>query len=200
MAGNLRSVQPSVGSSGGRRRQPVLRRSTISPAPCKIASTANSTLTGSRLSHDTKSGSSLSQAASTGPFSVADHGAPAGQCNSTSFCGSGTGPGDVQERISSAPDEVIMALDLRDGTTMGCAFFTAANGTLSLSEDMPMTDASVAEQFVIHVQPTTVIISARAPGDLLDLLKRLSGPDDGDGQFLSDFALRRDFFLIYCSE
>ena len=87
-----------------------------------------------------------------------------------------------------------MALDFRDGGSMGCAFFATADATLSLSEEVPMADASIAERFVLHARPTTVLVSARAPEGLLDLLEKLSGPAGEDGQLPSLVAsLRRGY-------
>ncbi|KAF4510494.1 hypothetical protein G6O67_002374 [Ophiocordyceps sinensis] len=74
--------------------------------------------------------------------------------------------------------EVIMALDMRDGGSMGCAFFTTSTGVLSLSEDLPLADTNTAEHFIVHVQPTTVLVSARAPEHLLEFLGKQAIPDD----------------------
>ncbi|KJZ71201.1 hypothetical protein HIM_09407 [Hirsutella minnesotensis 3608] len=81
------------------------------------------------------------------------------------------------EDVEDLPDEVIMALDVRDGGTMGCAFFTTADGTLSLADDVPLADDSTAEHFIVHVQPTTLLVSARAPETLLAYLERQVSPD-----------------------
>ena len=79
-----------------------------------------------------------------------------------------------------------MALDIRDGASMGCAFFTTDTGVLALSEDVLMANANVAEQFVSHVQPTTLLASARAPEDLMDFLEKLAGFGDEHGMNLGD--------------
>lgn len=85
------------------------------------------------------------------------------------------------EDSDSVLQEVIMALDMRDGTSMGCAFFTTATGALALSEDVPIADTNVAEHFVTHVQPTTLLVSARAPEHLMDFLEKLAGSGDEAG-------------------
>lgn len=84
--------------------------------------------------------------------------------------------------------EVIMALDMRDGGSMGCAFFTTSTGVLSLSEDLPLADSNTAEHFIVHVQPTTVLVSARAPEHLLEFLGKQAIPDDKPGEGLTDTA------------
>lgn len=89
----------------------------------------------------------------------------------------------VDEDCDSLQEEVIMAIDLRDGATMGCAYFATADGLLFLSEDIPAADTSTAEQFVLHCQPTTLLVSARAPEHLLVSLEKLAAPDNVEGLF-----------------
>ncbi|KAI5462940.1 muts domain V-domain-containing protein [Mariannaea sp. PMI_226] len=56
-----------------------------------------------------------------------------------------------------------MAIDMRQKSTIGCAYFSTSDGVLYLSEDIPMANMDTAEQFLVHVEPTTLLISARAP-------------------------------------
>lgn len=71
-----------------------------------------------------------------------------------------------------------MALDMRDGGSLGCAFFTASTGVLCLSEDHQLADTSIAEHFITHVQPTTLLVSARAPQYLVDYLEKQASSED----------------------
>ncbi|KAG9253534.1 muts domain V-domain-containing protein [Emericellopsis atlantica] len=59
-------------------------------------------------------------------------------------------------------NEVIMAIELRNKDTMGCAYFDTAHGDLMIAEDIIMADLEVAEQFLLQAEPTTVIVSGRA--------------------------------------
>ena len=68
-------------------------------------------------------------------------------------------------------NEVIMALAVREKTTIGCAFFHTEEGVIYLSQEITGPTTDIAEQFIIHVQPTTIIVSARAPEDLVRFLE-----------------------------
>ena len=71
-----------------------------------------------------------------------------------------------------------MALDMRDNSTIGCAFFSTETGMLSISDDMQMASLDVAEQFIIHTQPTTVLVCGRAAESLVDFLEKKAGVDN----------------------
>lgn len=86
-----------------------------------------------------------------------------------------------QRELSHQSDtfhEVIMALYTGDKFSLGCAYFTTRDGTLYLSEDIPVAGLDIAEQLINHAEPTTVLVSARTPKPLLDFLeaKVISGP------------------------
>jgi DNA mismatch repair protein MSH5 len=76
-----------------------------------------------------------------------------------------------------------MAVDLKDGQTVGCAFFETDNGVLLLCTDVPMADLDVMEQLLAHIQPTTVLAPARAPEHLLIFLEERSAAER-DGKSL----------------
>lgn len=88
---------------------------------------------------------------------------------------------DASEAGDEAPThEVIMAIDMKDNATIGCAYFNTRDSNLNLSEDIPMASLDVAEQFLIHAQPTTVLLSARAPVSFHDFLeKQANAPELG---------------------
>lgn len=81
---------------------------------------------------------------------------------------------DDVNREDDVVHEVIMALDFRQGASMGCAVFSTVDGTLGLSYDVPMADLGLAEQLLTHLQPTTLLVSARAPEDLMNFLEERS--------------------------
>lgn len=86
--------------------------------------------------------------------------------------------------------EIIMAVDLRDGQTMGCAFFQMENGALSLCTDVPMADLDVLEQLLAQIEPTTVLAPGRAPETLLAFLEeRSAATDDSECLFTSSGKL-----------
>ena len=76
----------------------------------------------------------------------------------------------VQSSVEPNP-EIILAMDLRENSTLGCAFFDSDNGALLLGTDVFMADLDVAEQILVHVQPSTVLMNGRAPEDLLAFLE-----------------------------
>jgi DNA mismatch repair protein MSH5 len=69
-----------------------------------------------------------------------------------------------------------MAIDMKNSSTMGCAYFSTTDGVLHLSEDIPMATLDVAEQFLFHVEPTTVLISARAPEEFQQYVEKATIP------------------------
>ncbi|KAH8735372.1 muts domain V-domain-containing protein [Ilyonectria robusta] len=73
-----------------------------------------------------------------------------------------------------------MAIDMREKSTIGCAYFTTEEGVIRISEDIPMANMDIAEQFLIHIQPTTLLISARAPEEFhVYLEKQCASSDEG---------------------
>ncbi|PHH77469.1 hypothetical protein CDD82_3491 [Ophiocordyceps australis] len=86
-----------------------------------------------------------------------------------------------------------MALDMRDGACMACACFSTATGVLSLSEDVPLADMDIAEHFLSHFQPTTLLISARAPERLIDLVEKLAAPADEHQRFILRLLASSEF-------
>ncbi|KAF4462913.1 dna mismatch repair msh5 [Fusarium albosuccineum] len=90
---------------------------------------------------------------------------------------------NTQVRGSSEPiqHEIVMAIDMKDNSTMGCAYFATTDGVLRLSEDIPMANLDVAEQFLLHVEPTTLLVSARAPEKFKKYLETTTTPKDASG-------------------
>lgn len=86
-------------------------------------------------------------------------------------------------------NEVIMAIDMRDhgpqGSTLGCAFYIVLEEALYLLEDVAMAGVDLVETLLLHAQPTTVLISARAPEPLTQFLASGSQDINGNrGKFL----------------
>jgi hypothetical protein len=68
--------------------------------------------------------------------------------------------------------DIIMALDIDNGETMGCAFFDSMEGCLQLADDVPGSDVDVAGQFAAHAYPTSILLSSRARRELIDYSRR----------------------------
>jgi DNA mismatch repair protein MSH5 len=82
---------------------------------------------------------------------------------------------------ADAMNEIIMAVDLRDRGTIGCAYYVARNERLCLMEDIKMGGLDIIDTLKIHVQPTVVLISNRSDERLEEHLnKEARGIDRGD--------------------
>ncbi|KAF5544816.1 mating type 1-2 [Fusarium napiforme] len=86
---------------------------------------------------------------------------------------------NTRARSSSEPiqHEVVMAIDLRDNCTIGCAYFSTTDGILHVSEDIATASLDIAEQFLIHIQPTSLLVSARAPASFRDQLEKITASE-----------------------
>ncbi|KAI0489521.1 muts domain V-domain-containing protein [Xylaria cf. heliscus] len=89
----------------------------------------------------------------------------------------------LSEESADVMNEIIMAIDMRDrgpqGSTLGCAYYVVLEEALYLLEDVAMASVDLVETLLLHAQPTTVLISARAPESLSQLLTR--GSQDVNG-------------------
>lgn len=79
---------------------------------------------------------------------------------------------DREESEDSVVEEVIMAIDMKQNGIMSCAYFSTIYGSLYLSDDVAKADDDIAEQLLIHAQPTTVLASGRAPERFLIFLEK----------------------------
>lgn len=68
--------------------------------------------------------------------------------------------------------EVLMAIDSRDNNVMGCAFFDDSSEILHVSEDIPRSNLELLDHFTIFAQPTSVLVSSRAPRQVLEYVER----------------------------
>ncbi|KAI7782338.1 hypothetical protein LA080_013613 [Diaporthe eres] len=76
-------------------------------------------------------------------------------------------------------NEVIMAIDMRDNGTVGCAYYVAIDEALFLQEDIPLAGIELVETLLLHVEPTTVLISIRSPDNLVQFIE--AGAQDFQG-------------------
>ncbi|KAI9051038.1 hypothetical protein LZ554_005146 [Drepanopeziza brunnea f. sp. 'monogermtubi'] len=80
---------------------------------------------------------------------------------------------EVQDREDSdAINEVIMAVDLKDPGTVGCAYYVARDEKLCLMEDIKMAGLDIVDTLKVHIQPTTILISTRSDEKLEEHLSK----------------------------
>ncbi|KAI2466390.1 muts domain V-domain-containing protein [Annulohypoxylon bovei var. microspora] len=92
---------------------------------------------------------------------------------------------------ADALGEIIMAIDMKDNGNLGCAYYIAMDETLFLLEDVAMPGIDLVETLLLHVNPTTILISARASETLASYLtKRVQGVDGNRGDSRSAYILR----------
>lgn len=72
---------------------------------------------------------------------------------------------------------------MRDNGSLGCAYYVASDEVLYLLEDVAMAGIDLVDTLLLHGNPTTVIISARAPETLADYLaQRAQGVAEDSGK------------------
>lgn len=72
-----------------------------------------------------------------------------------------------------------MAIDMKDNGTVGCAYYVAIDEALFLQEDVPLAGIELVETLLLHVEPTTVLISIRSPDSLVQFIE--AGAQDFQG-------------------
>jgi DNA mismatch repair protein MSH5 len=89
---------------------------------------------------------------------------------------------EIQEREDSdAMNEIIMAIDMKDRGTVGCAYYVAREEKLCMMEDMKMAGLDLVDLLKLHAQPTIVLISTRSDERLEEHLnKEARGIDRGE--------------------
>lgn len=78
----------------------------------------------------------------------------------------------ISNEDADALREIIMAVDMKENGNLGCAYYVAIDETLFLLEDVAMSGLELVETLLLHVNPTTILISARAPETLANYLSR----------------------------
>jgi DNA mismatch repair protein MSH5 len=82
------------------------------------------------------------------------------------------GPVSDQETEFHNLNESILAIDVRDRSTLGCSIFSTENGVLKIATDISMAGEDVAEQFLSYAQPTTILVSRRTPEPMLSFVEK----------------------------
>ncbi|KAH7403355.1 muts domain V-domain-containing protein [Cadophora sp. MPI-SDFR-AT-0126] len=87
---------------------------------------------------------------------------------------------EARENTDSV-NEIIMAIDLKDGGTIGCAYYSAREEKLFMMADIKMAGLDIIDTLKLHAQPTVVLISTRSDEKLeTHLNKDARGIDRGD--------------------
>lgn len=89
---------------------------------------------------------------------------------------------DIQAREDADEmNEIIMAIDMREKGTMGCAYYIAREEKLYLMQDIKMAGLDIVDTLKTHAQPTLILISTRSDEQLEGhLSKEARGLDRGD--------------------
>ncbi|KAK4239460.1 muts domain V-domain-containing protein [Achaetomium macrosporum] len=75
-----------------------------------------------------------------------------------------------------------MAIDVDKDAKIGCAYYVAMDEELVLEEEVSMGGIEAVDTLLLHVQPTSIIIPNRSPGELIDFLERDAHRfDDSEG-------------------
>lgn len=79
----------------------------------------------------------------------------------------------MQDREDAdALNEIIMAIDMRDRGTLGCAYYIAREEKLFLMEDIKLSGLDIVDTLKLHASPTIVLISTKSDDALEDHLMK----------------------------
>lgn len=85
-------------------------------------------------------------------------------------------------------NEIIMAVDMKERGTIGCAYYIAREEKLCLMEDIKMGGLEIIDTLKLQAQPTVVLISTRSDERLEEHLRPEAGGIDR-GDEASEFIL-----------
>ncbi|GAB7348558.1 hypothetical protein MBLNU459_g6949t1 [Dothideomycetes sp. NU459] len=88
---------------------------------------------------------------------------------------------DIEEEDIDHDDslnEIIMAVDMRDRGTVGCAYYVAAEEKLYFMEDVQLGGADIIESLRLFINPTAILVSSRIDDTVLDKLDPERGSTD----------------------
>lgn len=96
-------------------------------------------------------------------------------------------------------NEVVLAVDMRDHGTIGCAYYITREEKLCLMQDIKMAGLDIIDMLKLHAQPTLILISTRSDERLEEhLAKDARGIDRGDDASKYLFSLRYYDCLLWC--
>ncbi|KAF7860638.1 hypothetical protein EAF04_008157 [Stromatinia cepivora] len=113
----------------------------------------------------------------------------------------GENESDIQEReYEDSMDEIVMAVELKERGTIGCAYYIAREERLCMMTDISMAGLDMIDTLKIHVAPTVILISTRCEEALEEhLQKDAKGIDRGDaneifGSYILDSRPAAEFY------
>ncbi|KAK7737430.1 hypothetical protein SLS53_006503 [Cytospora paraplurivora] len=125
------------------------------------------------MQNSSGSGATVRSSPSLPPYPQASrHNLPSHASASSTLLRNEVSPNDYPDDVE--PDvlnEVIMAVDMKDNGTVGCAYYVALDEALFLQQDIPLAGIELVEMLILHVEPTTVLVSIRGPDDLVAFLE-----------------------------
>lgn len=86
-----------------------------------------------------------------------------------------------------------MAIDMKENGTIGCAYYVALDEALFLLQDIPLAGIELVEMLILHVEPTTVLVSIRGPDVLIEFLE--AGAQDFMGNRNQEGGIRGAYIL-----
>ncbi|KAL8972895.1 MAG: hypothetical protein Q9183_000284 [Haloplaca sp. 2 TL-2023] len=96
---------------------------------------------------------------------------------------------DINEREEDdSMNEVIMAVDLRDRGTVGCAYYVAREEKLYMMEDVRMGGVEIIQTLILHGQPTVLLLSTRIDEDVSTLLEHAARGEDTETGYTESFT------------
>ncbi|KAI6825107.1 hypothetical protein KC342_g11225 [Hortaea werneckii] len=102
---------------------------------------------------------------------------PASVASSRTFAGDAESVAGPEQRLSDdfdqdldSLDEVVMAVNLTERGTVGCAYYAARTEKLYFMEDIKFGSADVVASLELFVDPTVILVSTKCTEDVLDRL------------------------------
>ena len=83
------------------------------------------------------------------------------------------GDDEIREREDAdALNEIVLAVDMREKDTLGCAYYVAREEKLFIMADIKLAGLDVVDTLKLHASPTVVLISTKSDEILEDHLMK----------------------------
>lgn len=106
----------------------------------------------------------------------------------------------INKSTNAGDSQVYMALDMKNNSTVGCAYFVATTATMYLRDETRVVGLELVESIIFQAQPTAIIVPSRAPAVFVTFLERLRGEvgengggDDQERGFVLRSVVSSDF-------
>lgn len=100
--------------------------------------------------------------------------------------------GTLSDQEAGLPpfSESILAIDVKDRSTLGCSLFSTADGVLKIGADISGAGEDVVEQFLSYAQSTTILVSRRVPESIFTFIDEHAKKSD-KGKRLLEYSVSR---------